>query len=354
MRRRFYYLVVLFSGLTAMGCGGGSDDSSRDHFGVFLDAPVKNLSYTSPSHSGRTNDQGQFRYRENESVTFRIGDIELGVSVGQAIVSPFELVLGADGVSHPSVSNRLRFLQTLDKDNNPANGIEISESVRTAAIGMSIDFDRPVAEFEADTSLDDFIADQTMAKILVTQLVAEAHFAEVIRDYHLEAHAAANHIYKLIQNLDPRWSLPVEATFTSTEATSYNLTRSFIIDDSFGFSHTVNLFFVKEDLDSSDPLTGGLANTWSLYVEVDNGQQVGGSDPDNPEPARYILRFDTDGSLLTPTYVVVSNWTPLYSAEDSARPLGPAPDNPTIYDPPKSSNFKIDLSSVKFGEDLSL
>ena len=355
------WLCLALMSLTLSGCDYWEDadrkeesSSSEDRLGVFVDSPVSGIAYSAETYSGITNAEGQFSYRLDEEISFSIGDIVLGTAKGEALVSPLQLVVGADSVEHASITNMLRFLQTLDADADISNGIHISAAVRNAAKGKTINFHQLVGEFENDLTVLGFIAENTNTSLLVSVDNARQHFSEVISAYNLQPLAAIKHRFKVVRDLDPREQVPFNVNglpFSSANANSYNYTDSFAIQDSFGFFHTVNLYYVKEPLDTSDPDTSGLPNTWSLYVEVDNAQQVGGTDPDNPIAARFILRFDTAGKLTSDSSLLVSNWTPIYNnSSDSARPLGPDVANPVISDPPASSNFAIDIAAIKFGE----
>ncbi len=354
----FLYCVLLAS---ACGDKPWEDDDDPEvssvlyRQGIFLDGAVSGLDYLSETHSGITDANGKFVYSLREEVSFFIGGIELGSAAGAEILSPLNMVPGAHSIEHPSISNMIRFLQTLDKDADPSNGIEISASIRSAAENIAINFHQLVAEFEADQNVIDFIAANTSSGALVTAEAARTHFSEMMTANGIEPLSAEKHRFKVVRNLDPREQVPSNINgglpFLSTDSNTYNLTETFILEDSFGFSHTVHLYYVKEPMDATDAVTSGLPNTWSLYVEVDDiAQQVGGADPDNPSPARFILRFGADGYLISGTSLVVSNWTPVYNnTTDSARPLGPDADNPLVTDPPSSSNFEIDISAVKFG-----
>lgn len=327
------------------------DDDKPSFSGVFLDSPVKGISYSSNSHQGTTNTRGAFSYEEDEEISFSIGSIVLGSATGAAVISPLQLVIGADSLEHPSISNMLRLLQTLDKDGDSTNGIEIDSRAGTYAIenSLSIDFHRPVTEFENDPEVIDLIVASTNTNVLIDAETASSHFSQVMSDNRLEPLSANKMRYKVVRNIDPRNELP-SANFASITADSYNYHDSFTLNDSFGFAHTIHLYYVKEPLDSDDPDTGGLPNTWSLYVEVDDAQQVGGSDEENPTAARFILHFASDGKLSSNALLVVNNWTPIYNVDDSARPLGPDNSSTTVNDPPSSSNFEIDITALKFGE----
>lgn len=146
------------------GGGGGGGDSGGSaagaSVGVLLDAEVQGVSYkTSPSNlSGVTNSLGQYNYRPGDTVTFSLGDIEIGSAPASGTLTPRDL---ANNMTLPLgvtvsdvVSNIAIFLQTFDSDGNPSNGIQINDpALLTAAAGQSLDFAQSTAAFVGDATL---------------------------------------------------------------------------------------------------------------------------------------------------------------------------------------------------------
>jgi hypothetical protein len=117
-------MVTLFA-VSCGGGGGGVSTSSATEEGVFVDAPVKGIEYTTSSGiSGYTDENGTFRYREGDNVTFKIGNITLGTVKGASLVTPLDLV-GTTDVNNQNVKDIVALLLYLDDDNNPDNGITI-------------------------------------------------------------------------------------------------------------------------------------------------------------------------------------------------------------------------------------
>lgn len=141
------FLAVPVALLSACGGGGGGGGPS----GTFLDSAVAGLDYnTSAGSLGTTDANGRFRYEaEGVQVTFFVGDIVVGIAPGAAVLTPLDLVAFAIDETDDEVTNIARFLQTIDLDLDPSNGIEIPEAVRTAAVGVTIDFSQSIANFEA-------------------------------------------------------------------------------------------------------------------------------------------------------------------------------------------------------------
>lgn len=132
---------------TAEGC-----TSAQAQPGLFLDSAVGGIHYQSGNLSGITDPQGKFEFEPKATVQFVIGDIVLGTATAQAVMTPVNLVSGATSAEHPTVLNLARFLQTLDDDGDPSNGITISSKVYEAAKGKTVVFNTSEADFEGKVS----------------------------------------------------------------------------------------------------------------------------------------------------------------------------------------------------------
>ena len=148
---RFILISLALLGLTACGGGGDSDSSgtiSPTSKGLFLDAEVNGLSYTTSSGlSGQTDENGTYEYRPGDQITFAVGGVEIGSVPGAPKCTPFDF--GA------ASTNIARFLQSLDADGIPGNGIDIV-AANTALAGTSIgsgSFTVGDAAFTADTAI---------------------------------------------------------------------------------------------------------------------------------------------------------------------------------------------------------
>lgn len=119
---------VLLVGALAPGCDDSDDGPVQE--GVFLDSAVAGLAYRTATLRGVTDARGVFQYREGEWVAFSVGDLELGQAMGRSVVGPRDLTIDGDHQPHHVTVNTCVFLQTLDADGNPRNGIEIPEATR--------------------------------------------------------------------------------------------------------------------------------------------------------------------------------------------------------------------------------
>lgn len=155
--RRFTPLLVASVAMLSLGISGcfdGSSSSSRSKHrtGTFIDSAVTGLDYrgehTSPA---RTDEDGQFRYRRNETIHFSIGELALGSAIGAEVLTPLSITDGATSADDPQVLNKLVLLQTLDADGDLNNGIQITEAIRALVSQQAaeIDFTQPSPDFSA-------------------------------------------------------------------------------------------------------------------------------------------------------------------------------------------------------------
>lgn len=143
------------SGMNGDGPGSGYPASVMQ--GVFVDSPVQGLDYMTPTHTGITDEEGRFTCFEGEMITFMIGDVTFGQAMAKEIMTPLDFLDGSEtpfDITHPMVTNMGRFLQSLDADGDPENGITLSEEVRAEITGRMIDFRQSVEGFENDPDVE--------------------------------------------------------------------------------------------------------------------------------------------------------------------------------------------------------
>lgn len=255
-------LVFAFFALTACGGGGGGGGGGPAvGQGQFIDAAVEGISYTSGGESGLTDASGTFSYETGKSVTFSIGGIQLGTVSGKTIITPVNLVAGAVDETDPTVTNIVQFLLTIDEDMNATNGIQISDAMRMAASGLSVNF--ASASFDTDaavTSVIDALAAVTSigTRTLVNNSAARAHLS--------------GSLFSLLAgNYSGTFTGDDSGTWSVTIATNGNI---------FGSGNSVadGPFTITGAVDSSGDVTAsgfaGLA-TWTGAVDVSTGNMTG-------------------------------------------------------------------------------
>lgn len=150
--RKCFSLLSTFFTLFLAACGSSGSDAGNPAIkeGIFLDSAVEGLNYESGGQSGITDEDGTFFFEEGQSIRFSLGGIVIGEAIPQSVMTPVELVGGAEDETHPTVINISRFLQSLDDDGDLSNGIQISQNIRTLAKEHTFNFEVAEADFEAE------------------------------------------------------------------------------------------------------------------------------------------------------------------------------------------------------------
>lgn len=193
MHLRTYSLVALSAIVGTsfiVGCGASSSSQTPVATGIFVDSAVKGLYYTSGAQSGVTDGNGTFKFEEGKTVKFYLGDangLYLGETNGSSLVTPLDI--SDEGMDGSKTTNILRLLQSLDKDGNAANGIDINPTA--AAKIKSINFSD---DANVTTSL-------TNAGAFSIKTATEAR----------------NHFRATIQTMAGSGTIPANATVVSTE-----------------------------------------------------------------------------------------------------------------------------------------
>ena len=181
---------TVLAAICVSACGGGGGGSSPPPVingpppppatvlsGQFKDGNVSGLSYSTPNESGATDTMGRFNYRSGEMVEFSIGGVVIGSAPGQPIVTPVNLVPGGSADS-TEVLNIVRFLLMLDEDEDPANGIAISQAVRDVAANWTqVDFSTSDLGNELATIISDVASVDNRTAMLPGGQAAASHLA---------------------------------------------------------------------------------------------------------------------------------------------------------------------------------
>jgi hypothetical protein len=171
------FLIACSSG----GGGGGGEPGNSDSLtGQFLDSAVVGLYYETETQSGTTDSQGNFQYLAGETISFYVGNVLVGQTTAQEIVTPLNLVSGAVDETNAQVTNIIRFLQSLDDNNDPSDNISIILQARDLNFTVTINFAQAIDAFASDSDVADAIAAVNEAAgsslALVSATAAQEHF----------------------------------------------------------------------------------------------------------------------------------------------------------------------------------
>lgn len=165
------------------GSGGSNEPTVEPANGRLIDSAVSRVNYSSGSIEGTTDSQGRFSYEVIDDVvqeiSFSFNNVNLGKAPGATIITPLDFVEGSD-TGTPAVQNIARFLQMLDTDGDPANGIAPSMDLITAIAAFSwsaLDFTD--VNFDSQPALIQIVADinsvDSQTHVLPNIQQAQAH-----------------------------------------------------------------------------------------------------------------------------------------------------------------------------------
>jgi|GEM_PF-6988446 len=170
-------VVIPTCALLLVSCGDRKIDEGR-----FIDAAVENLRFSSEAGSGFTDEAGTFIYRGSNQVEFTIGNLSLGSTIGDNIVSPINLVVGGS-LQSEAVINRAILLQSLDADDELDNGIQIPAAAHTVDTNNVL-LQQSTAQFTTDPNTLIFVrnAKNDQAATLVSATSAQDNLAAALNE----------------------------------------------------------------------------------------------------------------------------------------------------------------------------
>jgi len=158
--------------LITVACSDDSDDGITDSdpadskkTGIFLDSEVSGLTVQSGTDAPVITYNGSFLYTPGQPLTFSIGGVNLGtLADGSDIITPYDF---------PVPLNVARFIQSMDFDGDPTNGIDLfAASIALAGqnvpssvfeIANSTDFENDAAIISALAAFSVSLLDETTA-----------------------------------------------------------------------------------------------------------------------------------------------------------------------------------------------
>ena len=184
-------LAILFCLIILQSCSkddpSGEEIEKADQTGIFIDSFVSGLSYFTETKSGFTDENGNFDFVEGETVTFLIGEIILGSGPATENMSPIDIATteGAN-IYSAEVKNIAAFLQSLDSDNNPENGIQISQATVAAIRISSIDFTQPIEKILGEIIAEVNLANDSNLQVVYPEKAATHLATSLGMDYAAE------------------------------------------------------------------------------------------------------------------------------------------------------------------------
>ncbi|PLY07660.1 MAG: hypothetical protein C0625_05645 [Arcobacter sp.] len=176
-----FVFIACGSGGSSSGVGMVSSITSSDQTAKLIDSPIAGVDYKTESKSGITASDGSFDYSSSDkSVTFKIGSLLLGtldlskLNNDKNILVSEVLGLERTNTSDTNLKKVLRFIQSLDDDNNPANGINITDDIKANITDTS-----DIKNLDID-SLGALVL--KTGKSLISEVDALKHYTEVLKN----------------------------------------------------------------------------------------------------------------------------------------------------------------------------
>ena len=126
---------------------------------AIVDGVVEGLEYfTTSGLTGLTDENGQFRYLNGDDITFKVGGVVLGTATAEDVVSGKTFLQDIADVDRTDLNdeylkNMATFLQSLDENHHPDDGIVITDATRMALQGTTLDL-RTATEEEVQTLVE--------------------------------------------------------------------------------------------------------------------------------------------------------------------------------------------------------
>ncbi len=251
--------ISITAGLAACGGGGGGESTpppsgNEANTGKFVDSPVGGLEYTAqPSGiADVTKDDGTFRYEDGDTIKFRVGAFYLGEANGGSLITPITLTNNTP----ERTENIARFLQTLDDDGIPGNGITITANTRKVAANQN-----------ATDVATATITNDTVGTTTATVLTSENTVPQTTV---VSAQDANDHLNGTLDQLDPVESCSDERADAVTETRLVDKAFGFIRSDELGVYHFKSdgtLADYSYDTQRTDNLRDGDSESWELLSE---------------------------------------------------------------------------------------
>lgn len=191
--RKFHIFFIVFYILLFTSCGGGGGSSPQTNIdsnptpqsASFIDAPVYGIDYScsGSSTTGTTNENGTFDYDSScGTLTFTIGGVTLYSKDSALIPSDKRLyITDLVGVERTDTNNSKvlalsRFIQSLDDNNNPYDGIKINPDVKISLANSTIDFLTNPSIADLNNTI------VNLGRTLVSENDAKAHFTYTLNN----------------------------------------------------------------------------------------------------------------------------------------------------------------------------
>jgi len=202
---KYYTFFILFIIVLFSGCNKYASTKilSNKMVGSLVDANVSGVQYecSNDNISGITDKNGYFYFSKNCSVlSFKLGNTILASIDTQNIPLDNTLyitdLVGVDrnDSNNTKVINIIRLLQTFDIDDNPHNGIQISQKTRD---NISNYYIQEVKDITSEQELQNILSDANYSRTLISTTKALSHFEQTLRANNINIDTVAPYLPEL-------------------------------------------------------------------------------------------------------------------------------------------------------------
>ena len=158
--------LMILMAVGAIACGGSDEGGSELSSGLFIDAEVEGLAYRAGNTSGTTDENGTYWFIPGQPITFSVGGVEIGTAQGAPACTPRDF-----GVAQNNIA---RFLQSLDADGDPSNGIDLVDAqARLSGVDIPASaFEVSAVAFGNDTAISGAISIGNPGAVLIDESTA--------------------------------------------------------------------------------------------------------------------------------------------------------------------------------------
>jgi len=146
------FLILLLSITFFVGCSSDTDEPAYTPASVtvthktgafYITQPVANLHYTTDTYDEYTNDEGEFKYRDGETISFSVAGVDLGSAEARAFMTPLNLVPGSAAAEDSSAVSIAALLLSLDSG-GISGVLSIDNAVKTYDFVSDFDISNPL------------------------------------------------------------------------------------------------------------------------------------------------------------------------------------------------------------------
>ena len=240
---------VVVAALSLVGCDSwvvGSEDNTPTQRGTttgtgyYVDSAVSGINYTCGSQSGITDKDGKFTFDQGKDCTFEVAGITLKKVQADNLVDNAKIVENNTTVA--------RFLQSLDTDGDPNNGIQITDKIITI-LTKALKDESITAVPDTTAKLDTFIGhiiqeDTSYKGHVVTEEEAQTHLQSTQES--VQKDLIAGKTFYVVGQKDKINIFKFVVSTDGTEFKIYNLDGQFERGDSITYNGN-NIKFGSSD-----------------------------------------------------------------------------------------------------------